>query len=137
MKTNNDSGLHLTVVNFKDNKTPYQAPVLRVYGAVNQLTAGGASNGTDGNSMRQPAGMSDRAVKENIVRIGTHPLGIGLYLFDYKPVYRETAGFGRQFGVMADEVETVLPQAVVMHPDGYKRVDYAQMGIAFPARTVH
>ncbi len=37
--------------------------------------------------------------------------------------------FGRQFGVMADEVEAVLPQAVVMHPDGYKRVDYALLGI--------
>ncbi len=30
---------------------------------------------------------------------------------------------------MADEVELVLPQAVVMHPDGYKRVDYALLGI--------
>ena len=30
---------------------------------------------------------------------------------------------------MADEVEAVLPQAVVMHPDGYKRVDYALLGI--------
>ena len=30
---------------------------------------------------------------------------------------------------MADEVEVVLPQAVVMHPDGYKRVDYALLGI--------
>ena len=53
------------------------------------------------------------------------PAGFGLYLFDYKPAYRETAGFGRQFGVMADEVEAVLPQAVVMYPDGYKMVDYA------------
>ena len=80
---------------------------------------------------------SDRAVKENIVRVGTHPLGIGLYLFDYKPEYRETVGFGRQFGVMADEVEAVLPQAVVMHPDGYKMVDYALLGIDFPDQTVH
>ena len=30
---------------------------------------------------------------------------------------------------MADEVEAVLPQAVVMHPDGYKMVDYALLGI--------
>ena len=80
---------------------------------------------------------SDRAIKENIVRIGTHPLGIGLYLFDYKPAYRETAGFGRRFGVMADEVEAVLPQAVVMQPDGYKRVDYALLGLDLPGQTVH
>lgn len=80
---------------------------------------------------------SNRAVKENVVRIGTHPLGIGLYLFDYKTEYRESSGFGRRFGVMADEVETVLPQAVAMHPDGYKRVDYALLGIDFPGQTVH
>ena len=85
----------------------------------------------------QTAMMSDRKLKENIVRIGTHPLGIGLYLFDYKPEYRESSGFGRRFGVMADEVETVLPQAVAMHPDGYKRVDYALLGIDFPGQTVH
>lgn len=41
-------------------------------------------------------------------------------------------GFERQFGVMADEVEALVSQAVVMHPDGYKRVDYAQLGIRFP-----
>ena len=72
---------------------------------------------------------SDRTLKQNIVRVGTHPAGFGLYLFDYKPEFREAAGVGRQFGVMADEVEAVLPQAVVMHPDGYKRVDYALLGI--------
>ncbi len=76
-------------------------------------------------------------LKENIVRVGTHPLGIGLYLFDYKPEYRELAGFGRQFGVMADEVEVVLPQAVVMHPDGYKMVDYALLGIDIAEHSVH
>jgi hypothetical protein len=108
--------------------------VLRVYGAVNQLTAGSGGSGSD---MASQMMRSDRTIKENIVRIGTHPDGFGLYLFDYKPAFREAAGFGRQFGVMADEVETVLPQAVVMHPDGYKMVDYALLGIAFPGQTVH
>ena len=42
--------------------------------------------------------------KNNVVRIGTHPLGLGLYLFDYKPEYQDRCGQGRQFGVMADEV---------------------------------
>ncbi len=77
---------------------------------------------------------SDRNVKENIVRIGEHPLGIGLYLFDYKPAFRDQWGHGRQFGVMAQEVETVMPAAVCTHPDGYKMVDYAMLGIS---RTDH
>jgi hypothetical protein len=73
---------------------------------------------------------SDRITKENIVRIGMHPLGIGLYLFDYKPEYRGLSGQGRQFGVMADEVETVMPEAVSLHADGYKMVNYAMLGIS-------
>jgi hypothetical protein len=106
-------------------KAQYVSPKLRTYGSVNLLTAGRGSSVADRRSKRT----SDRSVKHNIVRIGSHPAGFGLYLFDYKPEFRETAGYGRQFGVMADEVETVLPQAVVMHPDGYKRVDYALLGI--------
>ena len=115
-------------------KKTYVKPMLKNYGHVRQLTQStGSQNGDAGQNMMA----SDRAAKENIVRIGTHPLGIGLYLFDYKPAYREQSSFGRQFGVMADEVEAVLPQAVVMHPDGYKRVDYALLGIAFLDQTVH
>jgi len=59
---------------------------------------------------------SDRRLKSNIVRIGTHPLGIGVYEYDI--------GGERQRGVMADEVETVLPVAVLTRPDGYKMVNY-------------
>lgn len=36
----------------------------------------------------------------------------------------------RQFGVMADEVETVMPEAISVHPDGYKMVNYALLGIS-------
>ena len=72
---------------------------------------------------------SDRRLKENIVRVGTHPLGIGLYLFNYKLAYHQTCGRGRHFGVMADEVERVLPEAVCLRSDGYKMVDYAMLGV--------
>jgi hypothetical protein len=30
---------------------------------------------------------------------------------------------------MADEVETVMPQAVRVHANGYKMVDYALLGV--------
>ena len=59
---------------------------------------------------------SDRRLKSNIERIGTHKLGIGLYEYDIFG--------GRQQGVMADEVEKVMPEAVLMHPSGYKMVNY-------------
>ena len=62
---------------------------------------------------------SDRRLKSNIVRIGTHPLGIGIYEYDIDGM--------RQRGVMADEVETVMPEAVLMGADGYKRVNYGML----------
>lgn len=62
---------------------------------------------------------SDRRLKSNIVRIGTHPLGIGIYEYDIDGM--------RQRGVMADEVETVLPDAVLTGADGYKRVNYGML----------
>jgi len=106
-------------------KTAYSSPVLRVYGAVSKLTQGASGTGPDAGVFQK----SDRRVKENIARIGTHPLGIGLYLFDYQPEHREQWGHGRQFGVMADEVETVMPAAVSVGADGYKQVDYGMLGI--------
>ena len=63
---------------------------------------------------------SDRRLKSNIKRIGTHKLGIGLYEYDIFG--------GRQQGVMADEVEKVMPEAVLMHPSGYKMVNYGLLG---------
>lgn len=74
---------------------------------------------------------SERRVKENIVRIGDHPLSFGLCLFYYRPEYCGQWGQGRQFGVMIDEVEIVMPEAVSMHCDGYKRVDYGMLGISW------
>lgn len=63
------------------------------------------------------------------MRIGTHPLGIGVYLFDYQPEFQQQYGYGRQFGVMVDEVEAVAPQAVSISSIGRKVVDYESLGI--------
>jgi hypothetical protein len=77
------------------------------------LTAYGLMN------MGPAAAASDRRLKRNIQRIGTHPLGIGLYRYDI---------FGRQkVGVMADEVLTVKPEAVIRRYSGYLMVDYARL----------
>ena len=63
---------------------------------------------------------SDRRLKSNVVRVGTHPLGIGIYEYD---IFGE-----RQRGVMADEVEAVKPEAVTTHPtEGYKMVYYGML----------
>jgi hypothetical protein len=110
------------------SKKTYTAPKLVRYGDVRTLTQSGTLPGTEaaGMLMRLP---SSRNAKQNIARIGTHPLGIGLYLFDYKPELRDLYGHGRQFGVMADEVELVLPRAVSLDPKGHKLVDYTMLGV--------
>ncbi len=76
-----------------------------IAGAVGQAAGGGA--------------FSDRRLKSNVVRVGTHPLGIGIYDYD---IFGE-----RQRGVMADELETVKPEAVTTHPSGYKMVYYGML----------
>lgn len=66
-----------------------------------------------------PLMFSDRRLKSNIVRVGEHPLGISIYEYDI---------FGRrERGVMADEIEHVIPEAVVTHPSGYKMVNYGML----------
>jgi hypothetical protein len=61
-------------------------------------------------------GFSDVRLKSNIERVGTHPLGVGVYEYDK---------FGkRERGVMAQEVEQVLPEAVKTHESGFRMVNY-------------
>ena len=60
--------------------------------------------------------MSDVRLKSNIEKVGDHPIGVGIYEYDK---------FGkRERGVMAQEVEQVLPEAVITTPSGYKAVNY-------------
>lgn len=112
-------------------KADYTSLALKVYGTVAKFTNGSLTNGNDSPNVngRKNSSVSDPAVKENIVRIGDHPLGFGLYLFDYKAEFREASGYGRQFGVMADEVKPVLPTAVSVNEAGYRQVDYSMLGV--------
>ncbi len=108
-------------------RKPYRRPRLQALGKLHLQTQGTGGSRFDAGTGMRPR-MSDRRAKENIVRIGDHPIGIGLYLFDYKSEFRDAWGHGRQLGVMADEVEAVRPHAVSVHADGYRRVDYAMLG---------
>lgn len=69
-------------------------------------------------SLGSAALMSDRRLKTNVRRIGTHPIGIPLYSYDY--VWGEPG-----VGVMADEAAAVRPEAVLRHhPSGFAMVNY-------------
>jgi hypothetical protein len=66
-------------------------------------------------------GISDRKLKKNIKKIGKLPSGLNLYSFEYK--HSDIP----RIGVMADEVEKVLPEAVNEY-NGYKYVNYDLIG---------
>jgi hypothetical protein len=86
--------------------------------AQNANTSGLFSLG--GAALMSPAGtFSDRRLKSNIVRLGTHPIGVGIYEYDIFG--------GRQIGVMAQELMEVMPEAVHQHPSGYLMVDYGRL----------
>jgi hypothetical protein len=71
---------------------------------------------------------SDIRAKENIEFRGYTPKGHKVYEFEYKPEFKERAGHGRFVGVMAQEVEKTLPEAITVTPDGYKTVNYGLIG---------
>jgi endosialidase-like protein len=69
---------------------------------------------------------SDVRLKENIVALGRLDNGIALYRFRYKGDDRTI-----YVGVLAQEVQHVVPSAVSRDRDGYLRVDYDKLGIEF------
>ncbi|MGA9339332.1 MAG: tail fiber domain-containing protein, partial [Pseudolabrys sp.] len=68
---------------------------------------------------------SDIALKHDISVIGHLDNGLGFYRFSYN-------GSDKVYvGVMAQEVQTVRPDAVIRGRDGYLRVFYDKLGVKF------
>jgi hypothetical protein len=93
-------------------------------GSANANTAGlyslgGAGLQAYGAMNAAPMMFSDRRLKSNIKRIGTHKLGIGIYEYDIMGKH--------EIGVMAQEVEQVMPEAIGRHQTGYMMVDYGRI----------
>lgn len=64
---------------------------------------------------------SDRRLKENIKRISTLANGLATYAFNY------IGDKAQQFGVMAQEVLNIIPDAVWQDADGFMYVDYGKV----------
>jgi hypothetical protein len=81
---------------------------------------GGGGRGGGGGGRR-----SDIAFKHDIVLLGYLPSGLGYYRFSYN-------GSDKAYvGVMAQDVQTIAPNAVTRGPDGYLRVFYDRLGVKF------
>jgi hypothetical protein len=68
---------------------------------------------------------SDMRLKHDIVPLGRLEDGLGYYRFVYN------GGHTAYVGVMAQEVQAIMPQAVTRGADGYLRVSYDLLGLPF------
>jgi hypothetical protein len=88
-----------------------------------QMARGGVARQSFGDLLnigKTVAQFSDRRLKKNIKQIGTRPDGLNVYEFDY------IWGGKRQVGLMAQEVQTIYPNAV-SESGGYLMVDYSKV----------
>jgi hypothetical protein len=82
---------------------------------------GGGGRGGGGGGGRR----SDIALKHDIELLGVLDSGLGFYRFAYH-------GSDKAYvGVMAQEVQAVMPSAVTRDREGYLRVRYKQIGVKF------
>ena len=87
---------------------------------------GGRGGGGRGGGGRGGGGRrSDMRLKHDIVLLGPLDDGLGYYRFVYN------GGHTAYVGVMAQEVQTVMPEAVTRGVDGYMRVSYDRLGLPF------
>jgi Protein of unknown function (DUF3300) len=68
---------------------------------------------------------SDVALKHDIILLGRLDNGLGFYRFSYNGSEQAYVG------VMAQEVQTIMPEAVVRGRDGYLEVLYDKLGLKF------
>ncbi len=85
----------------------------------------GGGGGGRGGGGRGGGRRSDIRLKHDIVYLGRLDDGLGFYRFSYNG--SDTA----YVGVMAQDVQPVMPQAVFAGRDGYLRVDYQKLGLTF------
>jgi len=89
------------------------------------LRAGGGHHGGGGHRGGGRGRRSDITLKHDIIFLGRLNNGLGVYRFSYN-------GSDKVYvGVLAQEVQQVMPQAVERGPDGYLRVYYEKLGLKF------
>lgn len=140
------SGSQINVPQFQAYQGQSIAPAPVMQGVQNQYQAdlnsynaqqGGMNNmmsglfGLGGAALMGPIGgvaagglskmFSDIRLKENIRRVGTTHGGLPIYTYNY------IGSPEQHMGVMAQEVEKVIPEAVGTHESGFLMVDYSKV----------
>lgn len=82
------------------------------------------AGGLIGDIIRQ---YSDISLKTNIEPVGKLPNGINLYTWDWNEEGKRIAGDAPTYGVIAQEVQEVAPEAVTRGDHGYLMVNYSKL----------
>jgi hypothetical protein len=88
-------------------------------------SAGMRAGGTRHAGARGGGRRSDMRLKHDLTLLGYLDNGIGFYRFSYN------GGEKAYVGVLAQEVQAVMPEAVARDRDGYLRVSYEKLGLPF------
>ena len=103
------------------NAVVYCAAGVYRAGCVGVASVRGVARRTTRRTVRR----SDMMLKHDIFLLGYLDNGLGFYRFSYNDSDKAYVG------VMAQEVQTVMPAAVVRGSDGYLRVFYDKLGLKF------
>jgi hypothetical protein len=107
-------------------QTPSRGAASRSGGRLYASAAGGRGmGGSRGGGGRGGGRLSDLRLKHDIVQLGQLANGVGVYRFVYN------GGHRAYVGVIAQEVQQVMPAAVTRGADGYLRVRYDKLGLRF------
>lgn len=125
------SGQQVSMPNFPGFANAGTAQTPNLLGALqnqydSQLGAVNAQNAQTGNLLGSLGNLgaayfmfSDRRLKSRIKRVGTHPIGVGIFEYTMMGI--------PQRGVIAQEVQAVRPDLVKRHASGYLMVNYASL----------
>jgi hypothetical protein len=116
-------------------KLIYREPHLSEFGHVSVLVKSGSMLVAETNPgcltgqpfMALPCPPSDARLKTDVRKLSDHPLGVSLYVYRYDRSVRSTLPDGLFFGVIAQELQSVLPEAVIADEAGFLSVDYGQL----------
>jgi len=87
--------------------------------------AGGLTGALGQGGMLGMYGLSDKRLKQNIIKIGKTKEDIGIYIWKWKEFAKKIVGDVPNIGVIAQEVMRIKPEAVIIGNDGYLRVNYS------------
>ncbi len=96
-------------------------------GAAGAAGASGAAAGGGAASGAAILAMSDVHLKTSLRRLFKIAQGLTVHSWKWNKKANELGLFGRSMGLIAQEVERVIPSAVVVGSDSYKRIDYFEV----------